>query len=183
MSRPLQITQNGFVTVAVLAAALLLTACQAQSPSAAVPASTTVSTTAGVSMPPANTAAVAANSATSGFITTPSGLQYRDSKLGSGATAKAGMQVSVHYTGWLQNPDGSLGRKFDSSRDANQPFKFALGSGNVIRGWDEGVQGMMLGGQRRLIIPAALGYGQRGAGGGLIPPGATLIFDVELLGL
>ncbi|WP_344762701.1 FKBP-type peptidyl-prolyl cis-trans isomerase [Actimicrobium antarcticum] len=116
------------------------------------------------------------------MVTTPSGLQYKDVKLGSGAPAKAGANVTVHYTGWLQNPDGSVGKKFDSSRDANQPFKFPLGGGRVIRGWDEGVQGMQVGGQRRLVIPAALGYGQRGAGG-VIPPGATLIFDVELLGV
>lgn len=116
------------------------------------------------------------------MVSTPSGLQYKDVKLGSGAAAKAGANVTVHYTGWLQNSDGSAGKKFDSSRDANQPFKFPLGGGRVIRGWDEGVQGMQVGGQRRLVIPATLGYGQRGAGG-IIPPGATLIFDVELLGL
>jgi len=88
----------------------------------------------------------------------------------------------VHYTGWLQNPDGSAGRKFDSSKDRNDPFEFPLGEGQVIRGWDEGVAGMKVGGQRRLIIPAQLGYGDRGAGG-VIPPKATLIFEVELLGL
>ncbi|MFT5590776.1 MAG: FKBP-type peptidyl-prolyl cis-trans isomerase FkpA [Bradyrhizobium sp.] len=116
------------------------------------------------------------------MVTTPSGLQYNDVKPGTGAIAKTGGNVSVHYTGWLQNPDGSMGKKFDSSRDRGQPFKFPLGGGQVIRGWDEGVQGMQVGGQRRLVIPAALGYGQRGAAG-VIPPGATLIFDVELLGL
>ncbi|MFT5535197.1 MAG: FKBP-type peptidyl-prolyl cis-trans isomerase FkpA [Candidatus Paceibacteria bacterium] len=119
---------------------------------------------------------------TKAMVTTASGLQYSDVKLGAGAMAKAGGNVSVHYTGWLQNPDGSTGKKFDSSRDRGQPFKFPLGGGQVIRGWDEGVQGMQVGGQRRLVIPAALGYGQRGAAG-VIPPGATLIFDVELLGL
>ena len=116
------------------------------------------------------------------LTTTASGLQYKDVKIGSGSPAKAGTKVTVHYTGWLQNPDGSMGKKFDSSRDSNQPFSFVLGTGNVIKGWDEGVQGMQVGGQRRLVIPAALGYGQRGAGG-VIPPGATLIFDVELLSL
>ena len=130
--------------------------------------------------PAASAAPIAADS--NGMITTPSGLKFQDVKVGTGATAKAGNNVSVHYTGWLQNLDGSTGTKFDSSRDSGQPFKFNLGGGNVIKGWDEGVQGMLIGGQRRLVIPAALGYGQRGAGG-VIPPGATLIFDVELLGL
>ena len=116
------------------------------------------------------------------LTTSATGLQYKDLKTGSGAPANAGTKVAVHYTGWLQNTDGSIGKKFDSSRDANQPFSFVLGAGNVIKGWDEGVQGMRVGGQRRLVIPAALGYGQRGAGG-VIPPGATLIFDVELLSL
>ena len=116
------------------------------------------------------------------FSTSASGLQYKDIKIGAGPQAKSGTRVTVHYTGWLQNPDGSAGKKFDSSRDHNQPFSFALGAGNVIKGWDEGVQGMQVGGQRRLVIPAALGYGQRGAAG-VIPPGATLIFDVELLSL
>lgn len=114
--------------------------------------------------------------------TSATGLQYTDIKTGSGAPAKAGTKVTVHYTGWLQNTDGSVGKKFDSSRDSNRPFSFVLGAGNVIKGWDEGVQGMQVGGQRRLVIPAALGYGQRGAAG-VIPPGATLIFDVELLSL
>jgi FKBP-type peptidyl-prolyl cis-trans isomerase FkpA len=114
--------------------------------------------------------------------TTPSGLQYIDLTVGKGEVAKTGDQVSVHYTGWLQNPDGSKGRKFDSSKDRGQPFQFGLGQGQVIKGWDEGVQGMKVGGDRELIIPASLGYGERGAGG-VIPPNATLIFDVELLGV
>jgi len=113
-------------------------------------------------------------------VTTSSGLQYVDLTVGNGDVAKAGDQVSVHYTGWLQNSDGSKGRKFDSSKDRGQPFQFALGQGQVIKGWDEGVQGMKVGGVRELIIPPALGYGQRGAGG-VIPPNATLIFEVELL--
>ena len=116
------------------------------------------------------------------LTTSATGLHYKDLKTGTGASATAGTKVTVHYTGWLQNTDGSIGKKFDSSRDANQPFSFVLGAGNVIKGWDEGVQGMRVGGQRRLVIPAVLGYGQRGAGG-VIPPGATLIFDVELLSL
>ena len=111
--------------------------------------------------------------------TTPSGLQYEDTTAGSGDEARAGQQVTVHYTGWLYN-DGVQGAKFDSSRDRNDPFRFALGAGMVIKGWDEGVAGMKVGGQRTLIIPAALGYGARGAGG-VIPPNATLKFDVELL--
>lgn len=115
-------------------------------------------------------------------ITTVSGLQYEDINVGQGVEAKAGDHVSVHYTGWLQNTDGSAGSKFDSSKDRGDPFEFPLGAGHVIKGWDEGVQGMKIGGIRKLIIPAALGYGARGAGG-VIPPNATLIFEVELLGV
>ncbi|MFO1219788.1 MAG: FKBP-type peptidyl-prolyl cis-trans isomerase [Burkholderiaceae bacterium] len=114
--------------------------------------------------------------------TTPSGLQYDDTLSGSGAEAKAGQHVTVHYTGWLHDatkPD-SRGRKFDSSKDRRDPFRFALGAGQVIQGWDEGVQGMRVGGTRVLQIPPQLGYGARGAGG-VIPPNATLIFEVELL--
>jgi len=115
------------------------------------------------------------------MITTDSGLQYLDVVEGSGDTAAAGSYVQVHYTGWLYE-NGEQGAKFDSSRDRNDPFEFPLGGGMVIRGWDEGVQGMKVGGQRTLIIPADLGYGARGAGG-VIPPHATLKFDVELLGI
>jgi len=113
--------------------------------------------------------------------TTPSGLQYIDHVVGEGASAAAGQHVTVHYTGWLYQ-DGEQGAKFDSSRDRNDPFDFPLGAGMVIKGWDEGVQGMHIGGQRTLIIPPELGYGARGAGG-VIPPNATLKFDVELLGV
>jgi FKBP-type peptidyl-prolyl cis-trans isomerase FkpA len=108
-------------------------------------------------------------------------LQKIDVKAGSGAEAVKGKTVVVHYTGWLYDPATSQkGAKFDSSRDRNEPFVFPLGGGRVIRGWDEGVQGMKVGGQRTLIIPPDMGYGARGAGG-VIPPNATLIFDVELL--
>ena len=116
------------------------------------------------------------------MITTPSGLQYEDTVVGSGEEARAGQRVQVHYTGWLHDPaaaDGR-GRKFDSSKDRGSPFAFPLGAGHVIRGWDEGVQGMKVGGTRVLQIPADLGYGARGAGG-VIPPNATLIFEVDLL--
>ena len=115
------------------------------------------------------------------MITTASGLQYEDTVPGTGATAQAGQQVSVHYTGWLYN-DGVKGAKFDSSKDRNDPFGFGLGAGQVIKGWDEGVQGMQVGGTRVLVIPPQLGYGARGAGGA-IPPNATLMFEVELLGV
>ena len=98
------------------------------------------------------------------LTTTASGLQYEDTTVGEGAEATKGQNVSVHYTGWLYN-NGEQGAKFDSSRDRNDPFEFSLGAGMVIKGWDEGVQGMKIGGQRTLIIPAALGYGARGAGG------------------
>lgn len=103
------------------------------------------------------------------------GLTYNDTQVGTGTQAQPGNTVSVHYTGWLTD-----GTKFDSSRDRNQPFSFKLGGGQVIKGWDEGVAGMKVGGKRTLTIPPALGYGARGAGG-VIPPNATLKFDVELL--
>jgi len=116
------------------------------------------------------------------MTTTPSGLQYDDTVAGDGETAQAGRNVSVHYTGWLHEPAKPNGRgaKFDSSKDRGQPFRFALGAGQVIGGWDEGVQGMKVGGTRVLLIPPQLGYGARGAGG-VIPPNATLVFEVELL--
>ena len=114
--------------------------------------------------------------------THPSGLQYEDTVPGTGATATAGQRVRVHYTGWLYDPTAaqSRGKKFDSSKDRGVPFSFGLGQGEVIRGWDEGVQGMQVGGTRVLTIPADMGYGARGAGG-VIPPNATLVFEVELL--
>ena len=113
--------------------------------------------------------------------TTPSGLVIDDVVVGTGVPAEKGKQVSVHYTGWLLF-GGEKGKKFDSSKDRGDPFEFALGGGQVIKGWDEGVQGMKVGGTRKLTIPPALGYGARGAGG-VIPPNATLIFEVELLGV
>ena len=110
-------------------------------------------------------------------VTTASGLRYTDTKVGTGAEAKAGQTAVVHYTGWLTN-----GTKFDSSKDRGQPFSFPLGGGRVIKGWDEGVQGMKIGGVRKLTIPSDLAYGPRGAGG-VIPPNAALVFEVELLGI
>jgi len=114
--------------------------------------------------------------ATGTVQTTGSGLQYIDLQEGSGPVATSGRNATVHYTGWLTD-----GGKFDSSRDRGQPFTFALGRGQVISGWDEGVAGMKVGGRRKLIIPAELGYGSRGAGS--IPPGATLVFSVELVAI
>ena len=115
------------------------------------------------------------------YQTTASGLQYDDIVTGEGAQAAPGARVHVHYTGWLYD-NGEAGRKFDSSKDRGEPFSFPLGAGRVIKGWDEGVAGMCVGGTRRLIIPPQLGYGARGAGG-VIPPNATLLFEVELLGV
>ncbi len=109
--------------------------------------------------------------------TTASGLKYEDIDAGTGAVAQSGQKAKVHYTGWLKN-----GQKFDSSKDRNEPFEFTLGAGQVIKGWDEGVAGMKVGGKRKLMIPADLAYGARGAGG-VIPPNAELTFEVELLGV
>ena len=109
------------------------------------------------------------------MATTPSGLQYTDEKEGAGEAAKAGDRVEVHYTGMFKD-----GKKFDSSHDRNRPFEFKLGAGQVIKGWDEGVAGMKVGGKRKLVIPSELGYGKRGAGG-VIPPDTELHFEVELL--
>ena len=108
-------------------------------------------------------------------VTTASGLQIEELRIGTGATARSGQSVVVHYTGWLTD-----GRKFDSSRDRGDPFSFGLGRGQVIAGWDEGVAGMQVGGLRKLTIPPRLGYGEFGAGG-VIPPNATLVFEVELI--
>jgi peptidylprolyl isomerase len=113
--------------------------------------------------------------------TTASGLRITDTTVGTGASPTKGQTCMMHYTGWLYN-DGTKGKKFDSSLDRGQPFEFKIGQGQVIGGWDEGVASMKIGGKRTLIIPPALGYGARGAGGA-IPPNATLMFDVELLGV
>ena len=109
--------------------------------------------------------------------TSPSGLIIEEVIIGQGAAAQAGQRVTVHYTGWLTD-----GEKFDSSKDRDDPFQFSLGAGRVIKGWDEGVQGMQVGGTRKLTIPPALGYGARGAGG-VIPPNAPLMFEVELISI
>jgi FKBP-type peptidyl-prolyl cis-trans isomerase FkpA len=111
-------------------------------------------------------------------VKTPSGLTYWDLRIGNGETAKEGSRVLVHYTGWLLD-----GKKFDSSVDAGQPFKFTIGNGEVIKGWEEGIAGMRVGGKRQLRIPPELGYGAEGTPDGPIPPNATLIFDVKLLGV
>ena len=127
-------------------------------------------------------AATAASAQTQGkTMTTASGLQITDTKVGTGAQPQTGQTCVMHYTGWLYD-NGTKGAKFDSSLDRGEPFEFAIGQGQVIKGWDEGVATMKVGGKRTLIIPPQLGYGARGAGG-VIPPNATLIFDVELLGV
>jgi glutamyl-Q tRNA(Asp) synthetase len=130
----------------------------------------------------APTASPHLNHSENDMTTTPSGLQYEDTKIGDGPVAKSGQSVTVHYTGWLSDPSAPNGRgkKFDSSKDRGQPFVFGLDQGMVIKGWDEGVQGMAAGGTRVLTIPADLGYGARGAGG-VIPPNATLVFEVDLI--
>ena len=125
------------------------------------------------------TGASTATAQTGKTVTTPTGLQITDSKTGTGATPKTGQTCVMHYTGWLYE-NGAKGKKFDSSVDRGQPFEFPIGVRRVIAGWDEGVATMKVGGKRTLIIPPQLGYGARGAGG-VIPPNATLIFEVELL--
>jgi FKBP-type peptidyl-prolyl cis-trans isomerase FkpA len=127
------------------------------------------------SAPAAQQQSTKASGATTTEVTMPDGLKYTDDQIGTGAEATAGKTAVVHYTGWLMD-----GTKFDSSVDRNQPFSFPLGGGQVIKGWDEGVVGMKVGGKRTLIIPPALGYGARGAGN-VIPPNATLKFEVQLL--
>ncbi len=123
--------------------------------------------------------AMTAAASAADFVTMPSGVEYHDSVVGSGPEPKPGQTVTVQYTGWLYQ-DGQKGAKFDSSLDRNTPFSFTIGAQQVIAGWDIGVATMHVGGKRTLIIPPSLGYGEQGAGG-VIPPGATLMFDVELL--
>jgi FKBP-type peptidyl-prolyl cis-trans isomerase len=154
--------------------AIAVSSASAQTPAAA-PAKAMTDT----AKPMADAKAAVGAATTSKVVTTPSGLKYEDVKVGTGAEAKSGQTASVHYTGWLW-VDGKKGNKFDSSKDRGQPFQFPLGGGRVIKGWDEGVQGMKPGGTRMLTIPPAIGYGDRGAGG-VIPPGATLLFEVELI--
>jgi peptidylprolyl isomerase len=113
---------------------------------------------------------------------TPSGLNYEDTQVGHGASPSRGQTCSMHYTGWLYT-NGQKGNKFDSSVDRGEPFEFQIGVGQVIKGWDEGVSSMKVGGKRTLVIPPELGYGAKGVGGGLIPGNSTLLFEVELLGL
>ncbi len=177
-------------TVLLAAAALFLMAAAGcsgynQEPSAAPAATTPLATVAAesscagtpVALPSAipNVPPIPAGVQT---VTASSGLRYADLKAGTGDVAKSGQTATVQYTGWL--PDGT---KFDASADHGQPLSFPLGAGQVIKGWDEGVAGMKVGGERLLIVPPDLGYGTKGAGGGVIPPCATLIFDVQLLGV
>jgi FKBP-type peptidyl-prolyl cis-trans isomerase len=160
----------------ILSLIVLATGCsQSEAPKqdqpAAQPAAAAPAQAATAAPPPAAAAAAPQPGAT---VTE---LKIEDSKIGTGAVAVAGKSVTVHYTGWLTD-----GTKFDSSKDRGQPFTFQLGAGQVIKGWDQGVVGMKIGGVRKLTIPASLGYGERGAGG-VIPPNATLVFEVELLGV
>jgi FKBP-type peptidyl-prolyl cis-trans isomerase len=173
-----------------LAASLMVYAAHAQSPAPAKPAATTKSAPPASATAPTQTAPAPAPAPATlppeveaARRTAESlGLSIKDLKVGSGEVALPGAVVRVHYTGWLYDPKapGGKGRKFDSSLDRGDPFVFPLGAGRVIRGWDLGVAGMQPGGQRQLVIPADLAYGERGAGG-VIPPNATLLFDVELL--
>jgi FKBP-type peptidyl-prolyl cis-trans isomerase len=165
--------------IAVLALAAI--GCnQSKSASKETASSTTASTTASstpASTPSTPSGSVPGEAPTGAEMTLSGGLKYADIKVGDGAIAESGQPVTVHYTGWLVD-----GTKFDSSVDRGQPFKFTLGAGNVIRGWDEGVKGMRVGGKRKLTIPPDMGYGANGYPP-VIPPNATLVFDVELLGV
>ena len=170
-----------FSLVAALLIALAAAGCnQSQTESTSSTSSSATSTTeSSTPAPAAATTPPATSGSSAQEVTMPSGLKYQDLTVGSGTEAVAGKKVSVHYTGWLQSDN----TKFDSSVDRGQPFEFQLGAGQVIRGWDEGVAGMKVGGKRKLIIPSELGYGSTGTPGGPIPPNATLVFDVELLGV
>ena len=169
--------QNIFISLGIIlvCASVLLVAqltLGAATTTAAPLASAQIEALASQSVPQETPKAMPADSE---FVTTPSGLQYHDLEVGTGALPQQGQQVVVHYTGTLDD-----GTKFDSSRDRQQPFQFRIGVGQVIKGWDEGVSTMRVGGRRQLVIPPDLGYGARGAGG-VIPPNAKLVFDVELL--
>ena len=153
----------------VVCLVVLASACEKKEES---PVSNTPSQTPAVAVPPATTAPAQP------AVADVTELKIEDTKVGTGTVAEAGKSVTVHYTGWLTN-----GTKFDSSKDHGQPFKFQLGAGQVIKGWDQGVAGRKVGGVRKLTIPPSLAYGENGAGGGVIPPNATLVFEVELLGV
>jgi len=162
---------------AVLAAmTLVLAGCNESQTSSTSSGSSTATTGGSAAAEAPATANATTPAGGAGEITMPNGLKYEDLVVGGGAEAKSGSDVKVHYTGTF--PDG---REFDSSRNGGQPYPFRLGAGQVIRGWDEGVVGMRVGGKRKLTIPSELAYGRRGAAGGVIPPDATLLFDVELV--
>jgi FKBP-type peptidyl-prolyl cis-trans isomerase len=162
----------GFMLVCVV---VLVLAQVSSKPDAAIAANLTQTTPTPINLTENNTLIASNTMSDDNVVTNPSGLKYVDIEEGTGATPEAGQTVVVHYTGTLED-----GTKFDSSRDRNQPFSFKIGVGQVIQGWDEGLSTMKVGGRRQLIIPSELGYGSRGAGG-VIPPNATLLFDVELL--
>jgi FKBP-type peptidyl-prolyl cis-trans isomerase FkpA len=175
---------KGLTTIVALSAIVSMSACtKSEDTGATASNSAMTSTNNNAAMTAANPAvSPAASPAMSGAPAATTGapvteLKIEDVKVGTGATAEAGKTVTVHYTGYLTD-----GKKFDSSVDRGQPFKFQLGAGQVIQGWDKGVAGMKVGGKRKLTIPSSMAYGERGAGG-VIPPNATLIFDVELLGV
>jgi len=170
---------KGLTTIVALSAILSMSACTKSEDTGATASKSAMTSNNNAAMtaasPVASPAMSGAPAATTGAPVTE--LKIEDVKVGTGATAEAGKTVTVHYTGYLTD-----GKKFDSSVDRGQPFKFQLGAGQVIQGWDKGVAGMKVGGKRKLTIPSSMAYGERGAGG-VIPPNATLIFDVELLGV
>lgn len=167
----------GIIVAGLLAAACSTPAAPAATPTTAAKAAATPATAAKAAAPAASPKAASPEAKNAVSNPAPSGLQIEDVVVGTGPSPARGQTAVVHYTGWLTD-----GTKFDSSLDRKQPFEFRVGAGQVIRGWDEGVATMKVGGKRRLTIPAELGYGARGAGG-VIPPNATLVFEVELLDL